>query len=358
MRALRRSLVVAATAAAMVMALLPMTAAHAVVDGDPPVVSAVGATPNPVNMPGHVHLTATVTDALSVIATAQYRVDTGTWLPMVATDGLFDELAEDVEVTFLAPGQGNFTLAVRGEDAALNTSAGVTTALQVLARPKLSVEGATVVEGTGGLTPLTFTLTPTAASTEDVSVDFAVTAGTARVGQDFQAVTPGTLNWAPGVATAKTVVVQVVGDVRDEFEESFTITLTNPANANFGVATAEGVITDDDGPPTIGVADTSIREPRTGYVIVGFTVSLSVVSGKPITVRFATANGSAKAGRDYVAKSGTLTIAAGHVTRLIKVRVLGDRVRESNQVFYLSMFGPHNAILGHSVATCVIRNAG
>ena len=217
MRALGRGVVVASTAA-LVMALLPMTAAHALVDTQAPVVSAVLATPNPVNLPGHVHLTATVDDTTtggSLIASAQYRIGTGAWVDMLATDGAFDEVTEGVEITFLAPSPpGDYVLSVRGEDLAINTSAGTdNVTLTVKPRPHLTLTGATVTEGDVGTTPLSFTVTPSAASTEGMSVDYAVFGGTAVVGVDFQAVVPGTLTWASGDATPQTVVAQVIGDL-------------------------------------------------------------------------------------------------------------------------------------------------
>ncbi len=106
------------------------------------------------------------------------------------------------------------------------------------------------------------------------------------------------------------------------------------------------------------MADTSIREPRKGTLLVQFSVYLSAMSGKDVTVRFSTANGSAKAGRDYVAKSGTLTIPAGRGHKLVQVRIMGDSVREPNQTFFLHLFSPKNATLGDPTAVCVIRNFG
>ena len=349
MRALGRGAVVA-SAAALVMALLPMTAAHAA-DGQAPLVSAVLATPNPVNLPGHVHLTATVDDSTtgaSLIASAQYRIGTGAWVDMLPVDGAFNEVTEDVEVTFLAPSPtGDYVLSVRGEDALLNTSAGTdNVTLTVKARPHLTLTGATVTEGDVGTTPLSFT------------VDYAVLGGTAVGGVDFQAVAPGTLTWASGDATPQTVIVQVIGDLVDENSESFSITLSNPLHSTVPLTTVQGVITDNDPPPTVNVADTSIREPRKGTLLVQFRVYLSVVSGKDVTVRFATANGSAKAGRDYVATTGTLTIPAGRGHKLVHVKIMGDSVREPNQTFFLHLFSPKNATLGDPTAVCVIRNFG
>lgn len=361
MRALRKGLVVVTAAAALVVALLPLAAGAEVTDTLAPVVSAVLATPNPVNIPGHVHLTATVDDTTmgaSVIASAQYRVDTGAWLPMTAVDGAFDEVAENVEVTFLPAAAGTYTLGVRGEDAAMNTSAPVTVSLKVLGRPSVSVADKTVTEGTGGLTPMAFKVTPTAASTESFSVDYAVEGGTATVGKDFQAVTPGTLTWVPGDGAAKYVTVQVIADPNDEANESLSITLHAPVHVTLGDPTANGTITDDDPLPVVNIADTSVRQPTKGFVLVPVHVTLTVNSGKQVTVRFSTANGSARAGHDYVFKSGTVTFLPGHHSKFINIKVWGEDEREPDEAFYVDLFAPTNATLGHAVATVVIRNAG
>lgn len=365
MRALRRGLVVLVSASALVVALLPLTA-QAVTDTTAPVVSAVLATPSPINLPGHVHLTATVDDTLtgaSIIASAQYKVDSGLWADMNPVDGVFDEVAEDVSIVFPAPAVGTHTLYVRGEDAALNTSAPVSTTLKVLARPSLSVADVTVTEGNGGTvatTPMAFKVTPSAASTEEFSVHYAVEGGTATSGVDFKAVADGTLTWAPGDDTVQKVTVQVIGDLRDEFNESLSFTLFNPTNVTLADATANGTILDDDPIPTLNLHDTSILEPASGLLTVQFRVYVTPQpSGKTITVRYATANGTAIAGKDYVAKSGTLTIAAGRSWKAINVKVMGDTVREGNKVFYLHLFTPvTNARIGDSLGVCVIRNRG
>lgn len=93
-------------------------------DATPPVVSSVQAAPNPSNGTGNVDLTATATDALTEVTSAEYNIDGGTFSPMSATDGAYDELAEDVRVTISAASlaEGSHTLCVRATDEATNTS--------------------------------------------------------------------------------------------------------------------------------------------------------------------------------------------------------------------------------------------
>jgi hypothetical protein len=97
------------------------------VDKTSPVVSGVSASPNPTNGSAAVVLTATATDALTDVTSAEYNLDGGAFMAMSASDGAFDELSEGVTVTIAAAAvaaltDGNHTLCVRATDAVSNTS--------------------------------------------------------------------------------------------------------------------------------------------------------------------------------------------------------------------------------------------
>ena len=71
-----------------------------------------------------------------------------------------------------------------------------------------------------------------------------------------------------------------------------------------------------------------------------FTVTLSAAYDQPVTLSFRTADGTAKAGdQDYGAKTGTLTFAPGETTKTITIEVKGDGKKESDETFYLDLFG-------------------
>ena len=61
-----------------------------------------------------------------------------------------------------------------------------------------------------------------------------------------------------------------------------------------------------------------------GVGTVTYTVTLSNASATPVTVNFGTANGTALAGSDYGANSGTLTFAAGETSKTITVSIVND----------------------------------
>ena len=113
----------------------------------------------------------------------------------------------------------------------------------------VSVSDASAAEGDS----VAFTVSLSAASDREVTVDYATSDGTAERGADFTAVA-GTLTFAAG-DTSSTVSVATTDDSVDEEDETFTLTLSSPANATLGDATATGTINDDDESlPAVGVS--------------------------------------------------------------------------------------------------------
>ena len=108
----------------------------------------------------------------------------------------------------------------------------------------------TVTEGDAGTVTATFTVTLSAASGKTVTVDYATANGTATAPADYTA-TSGTLTFTPG-QTTKTIDVAVQGDLLNEANETFTVTLTNPTNATIATTPSRtGTITDNDPLPSV-----------------------------------------------------------------------------------------------------------
>ena len=135
------------------------------------------------------------------------------------------------------------------------------------------------------------------------------------------------------------------GDAVDEADETFTVTLSNPANATIADGSGQGTITDDDPAPALSIGDVSLAEGNAGTTTATFTVSLSVASGKTVTFDWATAAGTAAAGTDYVSASGSRTIAAGATSATIGVSVNGDIVDEANETFTVVLSNPASATI-------------
>jgi hypothetical protein len=92
-------------------------------------------------------------------------------------------------------------------------------------------------------------------------------------------------------------------------------------------------------PPRISIGDVSKVEGRNGNTMFVFTVTLSAPSATQVKVNYTTADGTARAGEDYLAASGTLTFAPGETTKTITIKVKGDSKREASETFYLDLFG-------------------
>ena len=94
--------------------------------------------------------------------------------------------------------------------------------------------------------------------------------------------------------------------------ETFNVNLTNPVNAAIATAQGVGTIVDNDDPsPSIAIGNVSVTEGQLRHEDGSLAVTLSAASGQTVTVNYATANGTATAGSDYVAATGTLTFAPG-----------------------------------------------
>jgi ELWxxDGT repeat protein len=87
-----------------------------------------------------------------------------------------------------------------------------------------------------------------------------------------------------------------------------------------------------------------------------FTVRLAEPSPLTATIAYATADATARAGSDYVATAGTVTIPAGATTATVSVPLIADGRDETNEVFLLTLSSPSNARLGRATAQAVIRD--
>jgi len=98
-------------------------------------------------------------------------------------------------------------------------------------------------------------------------------------------------------------------------------------------------------PPVVSIASAAAIEGNAGRTLLTFTISVSAASSQPVTVRWATANGTATAGRDYVAARGVVTIPAGQRAATVGVWIIADRVREANEQFFVGLSGVTSATL-------------
>ncbi|MDZ4097988.1 MAG: Calx-beta domain-containing protein, partial [Methylophilaceae bacterium] len=146
----------------------------------------------------------------------------------------------------------------------------------------------------------------------------------------------------PAGSTSFLVRTPVIDDALNEFDETFSLTATRTAGATDNLsATAGTTIHDDDfNAPNITINNVSVNEDAGTLT---FTVSLSTESGKPISVDYATRNGSATAGSDYVAGTGTLNFAPGELTQTITIAITDDMIFEGNEQFFVDLSNAVNA---------------
>ncbi len=220
--------------------------------------------------------------------------------------------------------------------------------------PTLSIGDASVTEGNSGTKTLTFSVSLSAAATSAVTVNYATANGTATAGSDYVAAS-GTLTFAAGT-TSQTLAVTVNGDTTGEPNETFTVTLSSASGATLADASATGTLTNDDTLPTLSIGNVSVTEGNSGTKVATFNVTLSAASATAVSASYATANGTATAGSDYVALAGTVSFPAGSVAQSISITVNGDTTVEPNETFTVTLSSPTGATLAVATGTGTLTN--
>lgn len=232
----------------------------------------------------------------------------------------------------------------------------------------VSINDVSQDEGNSGTKNFVFTISLSNPSAKSETVNVQTLDDTAEAGSDYIAFF-STVTFAAG-ETSKTVTVKVNGDTTVEPDETFTVLITPlvpppPGGAkirpNLVVSDNEGtgtIVNDDQVVvlPTIRINNGAVTEGNAGTKNATFTVTLSAASNAPVTVKFATANGTATAASDYTARTGTLTFAAGQTTRSINVVINGDTVIEPDETFFVNLSSPQGATIADNRARGLIRN--
>ena len=188
---------------------------------------------------------------------------------------------------------------------------------------RVSLAAAEAVEGS----PLAFPVTLSHASAESVEVAWSTADGSATAGEDYTAAS-GSVTFAPG-ETEKTLTVATVGDALDEAPESLTVTLDSVTGAYLHetAASATGTVIDDDDTPTVAL----VAAPALEGDALEVAAVLSAPSGQALDVIWETAGGTATAGEDYTAATGTVTFAPGEVRKVLRVETIEDTAQEEEE---------------------------
>jgi len=194
--------------------------------------------------------------------------------------------------------------------------------------PSIAVGDVTLVEGDNGTSNASFTITLDNPSGKEITVDYSTVDGTAIAGEDYEEIA-GIVTFAPG-ETSKTIDVAVNGDTINEIDEAFNIQLANPSNSTLTDDSATINIVDNDLLPELRVNNITVDEDSNSAIV---TVTLDNPSSKEISIDYSTVDGSAIAGEDYTAISGTLSFAPGETSKTIEVDLLGDSIDEIDEAF-------------------------
>ena len=238
---------------------------------------------------------------------------------------------------------------------------------EVIAPPpstfSVAAAAASVLEGNSGTKAVSFTVTLTPGAPAPVyplTVAYSLVGVTATAGTDFTGGS-GTLTFASASDLVKTVAATVRGDAQAEQNETFKLVLSSPSSGVVSAEAGEAVvtITNDDGTPkplSVGFAPATYRVPEGAAgttTLVPLTIQLTESQATDVVVSYATSNGTASAGSDYTATSGTVKILAGQTQGTLNVVVKGDATGESDETFTVRLTSSTGGVLLNPAAATV-----
>ncbi len=179
----------------------------------------------------------------------------------------------------------------------------------------------------------------------------------AVAGRDYTVSGPTPLTFEPG-EVSKTFDVPILDDSLDEENESFGVEVLETQNVRVAADPLIVRIADDDPAPFLSISDVTVLEGAAGSTDARFAVSLSQASGKTITVSYRTADGTARAGSDYVPIPPTLLTFApgGPLTRTVSVAINGDPLNEPDETFRVLLSAASNARLSKGTGRGTIED--
>jgi Calx-beta domain len=229
-------------------------------------------------------------------------------------------------------------------------------------RARAEGDSISVAEGDSGAVDVPVLISLSTPMEKTARVAFSTADATATAGQDYVP-TSGTVVFRPG-ETRQTVHVTVLGDRVREGDESFYLVTD-------GSRTTINILDDD---PSIQISGTAITEGDAGVHDLAFVITLLQIPSsnttsttatptsipprvpEPVAVNFATVDGTALGGQDYVPVSGTVVLQAGAAQTVITVPVIGDTIPERDEGFFVRVFDPSRGEITIAVAQGTIVN--
>ena len=153
------------------------------------------------------------------------------------------------------------------------------------------------------------TVNLSAASSQNVTVNYAVTGTATGSGTDYT-LANDTLTIPASDTTGTITIAGIIDDLLDEVDETVIVTLSSPSNATLGSNQVHTyTITDNDNAPTVDFSTTSSSGAES-VSSANLTVNLSAASGKEVTVNYAVTGTATGSGTDFTLANGTLPISA------------------------------------------------
>ncbi len=192
---------------------------------------------------------------------------------------------------------------------------------------------------------------------KNVTVKFQTSDGTAIAGEDYVGITEGELMFIAG-ETEKEIKIEIIGDEVYEENESFSLIINKVINAQPSLSLCDIVILNDD----VFIPELSyparVRQPEgNSDNVLTFAVKLNGASTLPVSIKWSTADGTAKDGLDYVGSTdNTLVFNPGETEKQISITILGDEVMEFDEGFFIHFSNIQNATFIPEDITVVIDN--
>ena len=188
-----------------------------------------------------------------------------------------------------------------------------------------------------------------------VTVDYAVTGGTATAGEDF-VLDPGTLTFEPG-ETTKEILLSIVDDGLDEPDETIIITLSNLKGYDVVISSKfEHTYAILDPKPFV-YFDVNSSMATEDEVVLPVLVMLTEGWHEEVTVDYTVTGGTATAGADYVLNAGTLVFDPNQKSGTIDIDLVNDGVTEDSETIVVTLSNPTNSKLAEPTEhTATIRD--
>jgi Calx-beta domain-containing protein len=222
--------------------------------------------------------------------------------------------------------------------------------------PVISIGDSTIVEGdVQPGTPADFTVTIQPVQATATTVQYTTLCGIGDKGceEDYvQVLTPATITIPAHASSAKILLRQfayIGGNAGETYAEGWYIHLTHPSAGVLGRSVGEGVLLPDLESGANKIADLYaggaglVPTPGSNQPMY-FTVTLGAPLSAAVTFHYATSDGSAVAGRDYVAASGTASIAAGSTSAVIPVTLLANAPPSASRTFTFTISGASGGV--------------